>query len=475
MNYKKISHTLLYNSSFHYIISTFFQQGIVFLTIPIFTRLLSLEEYGYLNIFQTLLNILIVFSSLGIRGTIVRYYHDKKIKFDAFMSSNLLFLIFYNFLFILTIFLIRNTISAFFKIPEKLVYLTAIAATFSTFLWFHLSYLQAKASSLKYASVSIISSFFINGTAIIFVLYLNDEKYYGKVYAQIFIGLVIFILVFRSLIIEFGTHYNFHSVLEALKFGIPLLPHMLSGFILAFFDRIIINQLVNTQATAIYSLAYNIGMIVHVVVMSLNKTWSPFFYKELNEARYEKINIKAKLHSNHVTFASFFLVLLSTELLKVLAPSSYSEGLILIPIIVLSYNFLFLYTLFSSYSFYRKKTYLISIGTIIAMIVSVSLNYALMPRFGYQIAAFITLFTYIILFGVHYLNAKYILKEVYTIPLNKILLNCFLVFVITGLVSSFHYYDLKFKYYAILRYILLIIVTYILYKRDVMNYLKSVI
>jgi len=460
------------SSSSHYLIAVFFQKGIVFLTIPIFTRLLNVQEYGMLTIFQSLINILIVFTTLGARGAILRYYHDEKTNFKTFYISIVSFFILYNIAFVFIVYLLKNDLSYFLSIPSKLLFFSTIIAVFSAFTWFYLSYLQASSNSKQYAVLSIINTVIVVLLAIFWIDRLADNKYYGRVYAQFVInGILLFYVIFK--ISRFSSfQIDIKQLKKALKFSIPLVPHILAGFLLSFFDRIIINQIVDSKATGIYSLAYNIGMIVHVLVMALNKAWSPFFYKALNNAEYDTIIKKAKKYMKYVVLSAIVTIFLSPEILHFFAPNDYQEGLILIPVISFSYILVYLYITYSSYAYYKKKTGLISFITIIAVFLNIVLNYIFIPKYGYQIAALTTLLSYFILFILHYINTKFILK-IKNIIKFKILIPYLIIAFIAGILISYssinNYHGLI---YSLSRYTILILLTFLLLKKEIMQFIN---
>ena len=84
------------------------------------------------------------------------------------------------------------------------------------------------------------------------------------------------------------------------------------------------------------------------------------------------------------------------------------------------------------YSEYKKKTLFISINTVISVVVNIGLNYWLIPIFGYTAAAYTTAFSYILLFTLHYITTKLIMKE-NTIQFKKFVPGLLLFFVFVGL------------------------------------------
>jgi len=216
-------------------------------------------------------------------------------------------------------------------------------------------------------------------------------------------------------------NFKLEHIKYSIRFGVPLIPHALSGFILAFFDRIIINQLTGSLNTGLYSFAYNVGMLMNIVVMAMNKSWVPIFYENLANKDFKKIDNLAYNYSKYIYFTAIGLILFSKEIVSLMADEKYHTALPIVPIIVIGYVGVFLYTLYGNYSFYRKKTGLISLATLFAGGINIGLNYWLIPIYGYVAAAYTTLISYFLLFLFHFLNVKYILKGKDIISTGRVL------------------------------------------------------
>ena len=75
-------------TSFWFTICNFLQRGIALFTVPVFTRLLTTQEYGICNVYFTWAEIFIVFTSLqipyeGLNNGLIRYEEDK----DGYTSA----------------------------------------------------------------------------------------------------------------------------------------------------------------------------------------------------------------------------------------------------------------------------------------------------------------------------------------------------------------------------------------------------
>jgi O-antigen/teichoic acid export membrane protein len=412
----------------NYMTATFFTKALAFISVPVFTRLLTPDEYGILALFASIISVSNIFLSFNFSGAVARYYHEKDKKFGQFISSNILFLFLFNIFSFSLINLFKNEISSLINIDVDVFIIAIIVAIFNIPINMFLSYLQTSKQSDKYSFLSVSKSVIMLVISIIWVYLLSEQRYFGKIYANLVVSGVIFIIAIIYFIKLGKPKFKFKYVKYSLVFGVPLIPHALSNFILSYFDRIAINQLTGSFDTGLYSFAYNVGMIMNVVVMAMNKAWVPMFYDNLKENNYNKINSMAINYSKYIFFAAISLILFSKEIVMILADKSYYAALDLVPIIILSSVFIFFYTLFANYSFYRKKTALISTATLLAGAINIGLNYWLIPKFGYIAAAYTTLFSYMVLFILHYINARFIVGE-RVIKLKKITID-FLILIL---------------------------------------------
>ncbi len=399
------------NHAKNYMSATFFTKALSFISVPVFTRLLTPDEYGILAIFTSIISISTILLGLNFHGAVNRYYHEMDKKFGEFISSNILFLIFFNIISFYLINLFKKELSVLINVNVDVFIIAVIISIFNIPIKMLLSYLQTSKQSDKYSLLSVSKSLIILIVSIIWVYVLTEERYFGKIYTSLVINGIIFIIALIYFIKLGKPKFKFKHIKYSLLFGIPLIPHALSGFILSYFDRIAINQLTGSLNTGLYSFAYNIGMIMNVVVIAMGKSWAPIFYDNLKKDNYKIINSMAENNARYIFFTAISLVLFSKELVMILADKKYYSALNLVPIIILSYVFVFFYTLYGGYAFYRKRTGLVSAATLLAGLINVGLNYWLIPKFGYMAAAYTTLVSYMLLFAFHYINARFVMKE----------------------------------------------------------------
>jgi O-antigen/teichoic acid export membrane protein len=431
------------NHAKNYVSAEFFTKAFAFISIPIFTRLMTPEEYGVLSIFTSIISVGTIILGLNFHGSIVRYYHEEEKRFGEFISSNILFLFVFNFFLLYLINTFKGAISAFIRIEVNVFMIAIIISAFNIPINMFLAYLQTSKQSKKYSILSVSRNLTMLIVSIIWVYILTENRYLGRMYGQLVVYGILFIVAIFYFIQLGKPKFKIKYVKYSLIYGIPLIPHALSGFILSYFDRIAINQITGSQDTGLYSFAYNVGMIMNVVVMAMNKAWVPIFFDNLKENNFKKINDLAINYSKYIFLIAISLILFSKEIIMLIADERYYSALNIVPIIIISYVFVFLYTLFANYSFYRKKTGLISLATFLTGFINIGLNYWFIPKYGYIAAAYTTLVSYILLFLFHYFNAKFIVGGT-VIKLNKILMDfsvvlffAFLYLLLFNFTSSF--------------------------------------
>ncbi|EOI1532323.1 polysaccharide biosynthesis C-terminal domain-containing protein, partial [Cronobacter malonaticus] len=89
----------------------------------------------------------------------------------------------------------------------------------------------------------------------------------------------------------------------------------------------------------------------------------------------------------------------------------YRESISVVPIILIGNSLIHVYLSYVNFTFYKKKTILVSIGTLLAVTINISLNYLLIPKYGIHGAAWATVVAYLMLAFFHYLIATKVLKS----------------------------------------------------------------
>lgn len=405
-NYKK--------ASLCYLIGNFFNKGLAFLTIPIFTRLLSTTDYGLANTYTSWTCIISLFIGfalhMGLRCAFVDYYDDIKnylstiIKFTVFISSALILITYI----IIKIFSIN--------VPILLVMFCLIHSTASSIIEDLSTYFMMRFNYIKRTILMIVPNLLSVITAIVLIRYiLTDDLYYGKIFPDVLFNALFAI----ALVICYGTgkKLNKEYLKHGLKISLPLIIHGAALNILSNSDRIMITWLANTSQAGIYSLSYSLGMVTYAITVSIDGIWIPWFTNKMIDKSYDEINSITKDYVKLITYIMCCLILVSPELLKILASESYWEGIKLVPIIICGNYFFFIYNIYTNLEHFYKKSNQITALTIFAAVLNLVLNYIFIPKIGYTAAAYTTAFSYFVVFILHSIYSKKLNPNVFNIKM----------------------------------------------------------
>ncbi|MBX4265967.1 lipopolysaccharide biosynthesis protein [Clostridium estertheticum] len=405
---KKLYQSRLVKSGIWFTIGTFFVQGISFITMGIFTRMLGTADFGIVNVYTTWLSVFTTLITLGLLATVNNAKVDFKEKYDEFASSILFLATLFAIFWFIIVFIFKKQIGSIINLNSILVMCLIIQSFFQFIVDFSNAKLNAEYKYKKYLLISISGAILNTILAIVIIYNLKTDKYYGRISSLVIVallyGTVLYIIAMRK-----GKKLiNFKYWKYALILSIPAIVHLLSGVILQSVDTLMINSMLGESAAGIYSFAYKIGMIMYIVWLACNKAWVPWFYENMKEKNYEDIRLKIKYYIMIFSVMGFVLIFISPEIGKIMGTKDFYQGLDYVPLIMVGYYFQFLYSIPVNLEFYTKNTKLLSLGTLIAALTNVVLNYIMIPRYGAVAATWTTIIAYVLLFLYHYFMSLHI-------------------------------------------------------------------
>jgi len=448
-----------------YMFGNLFNKGIVFLTIPLFTRILTVYDYGVVNTYMSWQGILTMVLGLtlhmGIRSAFVDYKDDM----NNFMSS-ITFLDVLSSV-IISIVIIAATILFKINVPLVLLILCLVHSFSNTIINNYKMYLMMKIKYKLRTVLLMLPNLLINIIAVILIVYVYDtDKYMGKILPSALVTFMFALIILPMIYSKGKTLVNINYWKYALKVSVPIIFHGLSLMILSQSDRIMLTSLVDATETGIYSLVYNFSMIANVVVVSLESVWVPWYTEKLKNRKITEINERVKIYMGIVTITMLFIILAAPEMLSILAPESYANGKLIVPPIVISSFVIFIYTIYVNVEYFHKDTKIIALNTLMAAALNIILNLIFIPRYGMYAAAGTTLVSYMMSLVMHYRHARKIETELF--PLSSILIPLVVIFT----ASILYYVLLPF---AIIRWsilVIVIIIVYFKYKNKIMQFIR---
>ena len=446
----------LTKASLWFLVCSFIQKGISVISTPIFTRLLTPEEYGLFNIFNSWLSIATALITLNLFGGVYIQGLVKFGKISRKFSSNLQCL---N----LTLVILWTCIYFIFEnFWNELLSLTTSQITFMLILIWTSSVYNFWASEQRvyyhYRSlvfITLLVAILKPILGVLFVIY-SDDKVTARILSLVIVELAIFSFLFLKQVLCGKSFFSLSIWKYALAFNIPLVPHYLSSSLLQTVDRIMIGSMIGPKEAGIFSLGYSIAFLMTLFTNSLFQTLEPWLYRKIKERRISDIKRVCYPVFAFVILINILLILVAPEVVYIFAPESYYEAVWIIPPVAISTFFMFTYTFFAAFEFYFEKTKFITIATLSGGLLKVVLNYFFLETIGYQFASYTTLLCFVIFSLMHYLFMRKICADNFgnIQPYeSKILLMMSIFLVLTGLSLMWSYQ------YEEIRYALLVLIS----------------
>lgn len=407
--YKSLSAPV--KSSVWFIICNILQKGISFITVPIFTRLLTTEQYGIFSVYNSWYSIISILATLnlsaGVYNNCLTKYPNERDKVTSSLQSLSTLITIILFVIYIVNFNFWNSTLNLSTLFVVCMFLEALFMPAYSF------WVVKKRFDYKYIGIIVVSLIISLGSPILGIVAVLSTEYKAEarvisfVLVQVIVGLVFYIYnIYKGKTVYSKSIWTF-----ALKFNLPLIPHYLSMMILNQSDRIMISMMDSNSSAAIYSVAYAVSTIMIVVTNAINSSFIPYTYKALKSKCYDDIRKTSDFLILIVGAISIIIMAFGPEIIWIVGGEEYYSAIWVIPPIASSVFFTFLYPLFANIEFYYEKTLGIMIASCIGAGANILLNYWFINIFGFYAAGYTTLFCYILFSFVHYFFQKRIISK----------------------------------------------------------------
>jgi len=420
----KLTKNSLFQNIGIYTLTSIINAAIPFFLLPILTRYLTPEDYGIVSMFTLLATFVTPFIGLSLNGAIVRQYYDQaKINIWEYVANSILILIVNTLIVGVLFYTLSSYISQLISFPSKLLW-TVIVFSFSQVVCsILLSLLQVQKKPLLYGAFNIMNTSINMIISIILVVFLGwtyTGSIYGMVLSSSLLGIISFFILIRKKWVVFSIRKDY--IKDALMFGVPLIPHALSGTIISMTDRFFITSMMGLAATGVYTVGYQVGTIINLLSMSFNNAYVPWLYERLKQNQYA-----TKLKIVKFTYAYFLGIFALSILLGISAPiflrvflgKAFNDSSIYVIWVALGYAFNGMYLMVVNYIFYEQKNSILAMVTFATALLNVALNYFFIREFGAIGAAQATT----VIFATKFIVVWILSAKVHKMPWKNALLN----------------------------------------------------
>ncbi len=386
-------------------------QFISFLLLPLYTAVLSTEEYGIIDLFNTYISLLVPIVTLQIGQAAFRYLIDVRENDTA--KVQLLTTVLYTVIVQSILYLIiYGILSPFIKNNYKIFLATNVIATIFSGIMLDIS--RGLGDNKTYSQGSVISG---TGAIILNVFFIVVLKMgaNGMLIAT-FISNILsigYIFIKKKLYKYFSPkNYKFAILKKICKYSIPLVPNQLSWWFVSVSDRTIISYVLGVSVNGIYSAANKFSSLCSAAFGIFNLTWSESASLHIND------------EDNSIFFNNIFNVTLkifvSISLLIIacmpflfrffITGSGYADAYYQIPILLISTIFSIVVSLFGSVYIALKKSNEIAKTSFYSAIINIVVNCLLIKYIGLYAASISTFVSFFLMTIYRYFDIQKYIK-----------------------------------------------------------------
>lgn len=384
-----------------------------FFLIPLYTNLLTTEQYGITDLVFTICSFAAPVLMLNIGESVMRFPLDKGADRNKIMSVG-----------ILVIFI---SIAAGLLVYVAAGFYTPVSGYKGYIYWYTvtyaiceimLSYLRGKELLMAFSLGNIIRTLAIAGLNILFLVGLS-MKVEGYLLAYVLANVItVFFCFVAGNILDVIRHFMFDQTLfvNMIKYSVPLIPTSFMWWIITSSDRIMITAMVGVSASGIYAISSKIPSLISVISTTFNQAFS---YSAIHEEEsLDRVEFNNRIFDYLfavVTVCGLSVLLIIKLFMRYYVSEAYYIAWTYSVPLVVGTCFMVFGTFFSvSYTVNKDSIGFLKSG-IVGAITNLTFNLIFIRAYGAFGAAVATLISYIIVFLFRFYDTKkYLPLKVFT-------------------------------------------------------------
>ncbi len=435
--------------------------AVSFLLLPLYTRILTPEDYGVLELMYLAAGILVVVFGLNVELAYSRYYYLCSNEYEEknlFTTVQIFKLICILFIFLILKFNSDYLVLSFFKFSngERLLYLIFFSSAFESLLYTPLNLLRIKERPWSYISVNILNLL----TTVLVTCYLLVFRGYGVegvLYGKLCGSFLTFFVLLLITISEWRISLSIIKLRSLISFSIFLIPINFSSLLINLSNRFFLQEFQSLADVGVFSLGSKIAAIIPILLSEpIKNAFIPHLFSMSGNVEYCKKSLAGFVQFYFVLVSIFVLVLsvYAKEIIQIFASESYSRSQEVVFILSVSNLLLGTSALVVLAIHIIKKTWLVTAIWLISAVFNVMLNVYLIPKMGNYGAALASLLSVLTILVLYFSTTqKYFTLKINYFAYVKVLLLLILSFLLCNQINLSFYPDILLKACVILIYI----------------------
>jgi len=371
-----------------------------YLLVPLYTRYFLPAEYGVVTELYAYVAFLVIVLTYGLETAFFRF-SKKNNDIKVVYSTALISLIVSSVIFVVLMFVFSSSIASWMGYAGHTEYIEwfAIIIALDAVASISFARLREQEKAIRFALVRLVNIFINIGLNLYFIVYQEFGIEYIFI-ANLIASIVTLVVLFPEMI---NSSWRFDKVLwkKMMIYALPLLIAGLAGMTNETIDRILLKHLLpNTEIAAselgLYGAFYKLSIIMTLFIQTFRFAAEPFFFAQEKEGGSRKIYADVMKYFTIIMAVIFLGVTIFYDIIKGFLGSEYHDerGFLVVSILLLANLFLGIYYNLSIWYKLTEKTKYGAYLSVFGAIITLALNFMLIPIIGFVGSAWATLVCY---------------------------------------------------------------------------------
>jgi O-antigen/teichoic acid export membrane protein len=394
----------LFKLSALYAVADMASRGSALLLVPLYAHFMAPDGYGILALASLVTSLLVMLLSFGGQSVVQRFYNQfaDDTGRAQFLGAFWLFLLTVPGAVLAVVWLcgqevVRWLMPSFAAQPylQLVLGISYLNVAFGTVLP---GLFRARDQGWRYLALSLATMVTTVAFSVYFLVVLQLGAV-GALGGQLAGALLMAVVSLPVLMRQLAPAWRWGELRRALKFGLPLVPHFAAHWTLSISDRAIVGAYAGLGGVGLYSMAYQFGTLLQMLLSSINSALMPVFSRAAKDER--ELAALPRLTTYYccvVAALGLATALVARDVILIATPVAYHSAGSLVPFISLGIVAMgFYFVPMNALSMTAGRTSVIPVITTIAGATNLGLNLLAVPVFGPVAAAINTAVGYTLL------------------------------------------------------------------------------
>ena len=378
----------LFSNTALFAISNFGSRLITFLLVPLYTAVLTKEQYGTIDVILTSVSLILPLVTLSMSEAVMRFSMDLDADRKSIFSTGLIVVVCGYIISVLPVMLLSNYLKV-----SKYTGLILLLLLFNSIYQFVSQFCRGIDQILNFSIAGLLQTLVFVSSNILMVLVLKKGIYGYLISSCIAFAVPIIYLVIMAKIPRYlGGKIDRQCLGEMMKYALPLIPNTLFWWVMNASDKLFISSMLGKSFNGLYAVASKIPSIINIISTIFFQAW------QLSAIEESRSNDKREYYAGVFENLSSVIFLSVSALMVVIKPlygiwvaKEFYEAWISSPFLLIAVSFMCFASFWGTLLIAQKKSGGILLSATVGCVVNLILNYVLIPRYRLVGAAVATI------------------------------------------------------------------------------------